>query len=385
MSSTPDVAGSGARLLPLLVCGAALATALAMTGDVPVGAFYDDGIYVVLAKALATGEGYRYLNLPGEPTATHFPPGYPAFLAVLWKLAPRFPENVGLFRLANALLLAAVAGGTYAIARLRLHLSLNASALTAVIATVSVPLLTVTVMLLSEPLFLALALPVLLLAERAVEEGRVPRAALAGVLGGVVTLVRSLGIGILPATVFLLLVRRRWAAAGACALGGLAVVLPWQRFAAAHAAEVPALFTGQYGAYTAWALAPIREHGLGFVADVVAVNARQGVGFFRALFAAHLPAGAAVMLLAALALVAVMGVRAVSRRAPVTALFILSYLAIVAVWPFHPGRFLWGIWPLLWLVLAAGVASLWRWRPAPVPARAARMALFAGAAALLVG
>jgi len=56
----------------------------------PVGAFQDDAMYTVLAKSLAEGHGYRFLNLPGEPNATHFPPGYPLVLALLWKVAPPF-------------------------------------------------------------------------------------------------------------------------------------------------------------------------------------------------------------------------------------------------------------------------------------------------------
>ena len=34
----------------------------------------DDGMYMVAAKALASGEGYRQVNLPGHPYATKYPP-----------------------------------------------------------------------------------------------------------------------------------------------------------------------------------------------------------------------------------------------------------------------------------------------------------------------
>ena len=79
----------------------------------PVGVFEDDGIYVVLAKSLATGQGYRYLNLPGAPVAAHYPPGFPLMLAALWTLWPAFPENVALFKLANVILLAVAAVAGY--------------------------------------------------------------------------------------------------------------------------------------------------------------------------------------------------------------------------------------------------------------------------------
>ena len=35
-----------------------------------VGVFHDDGDYALLAKSIATGHGFHYLGLPGEPAAT---------------------------------------------------------------------------------------------------------------------------------------------------------------------------------------------------------------------------------------------------------------------------------------------------------------------------
>ena len=74
-------------------------------------------MYAVLARSLATGEGYRFLNLPGSPNATHFPPLYPLFLAGLWKLFPSFPANVTLFKFANAVLVALAAWLAWRFAR----------------------------------------------------------------------------------------------------------------------------------------------------------------------------------------------------------------------------------------------------------------------------
>src|SRR6266699_2678187 len=89
-----------------LVGALAVAAGVAAIDLRPVGILHDDAMYVILARSLATGQGFRYLNLPGSPPATHFPPGYPALLAVLWKVFPRFPANVLAFKAANALLLA---------------------------------------------------------------------------------------------------------------------------------------------------------------------------------------------------------------------------------------------------------------------------------------
>ena len=58
-----------------------------------VGIYHDDGIYLVTAKALAEGKGYRIISLPGELPQTKYPILFPAVLSVAWKISPRFPEN----------------------------------------------------------------------------------------------------------------------------------------------------------------------------------------------------------------------------------------------------------------------------------------------------
>ena len=138
-----------------------LAAALVAIDPLPIGVFYDDAQYLILAKALASGDGYRFVNLPGAPAATHFPPGYPLLLALLWKISPRFPENVALFKLANALLLAVLAAGTFRFARRGLGLP-SAVALVATLAgTTAIPTLVLSSSVMSEPLFLAVLIPLL--------------------------------------------------------------------------------------------------------------------------------------------------------------------------------------------------------------------------------
>src|SRR5271166_1491546 len=58
------------------------------------GFYHDDGIFLVSAKGLADGEGYRILSLPNEPYQTKYPPLYPALLALVWKASPNFPANL---------------------------------------------------------------------------------------------------------------------------------------------------------------------------------------------------------------------------------------------------------------------------------------------------
>ena len=58
-----------------------------------VGIYHDDGIYLVTAKALSEGKGYRIISLPGEMLQTKYPLLFPAVLSVAWKISPGFPEN----------------------------------------------------------------------------------------------------------------------------------------------------------------------------------------------------------------------------------------------------------------------------------------------------
>src|ERR1700686_3934097 len=72
-----------------------------MSRDMPhFGHLHDDSIYFVCAKSLATGGGYRILSLPGRPYQTKYPPLLPALLSVIWRIDPRFPENLQLAMLA---------------------------------------------------------------------------------------------------------------------------------------------------------------------------------------------------------------------------------------------------------------------------------------------
>lgn len=75
-------------LLLVTICSAILV--IGRFNDIPVGSFWDDAHYIILAESLADGTGYRLTNLPGAPVEEAFPPGYPLLLAPLVTL---FPEN----------------------------------------------------------------------------------------------------------------------------------------------------------------------------------------------------------------------------------------------------------------------------------------------------
>jgi hypothetical protein len=339
----------------LVIVGAvALASGLAVVDALPVGVVHDDAMYVILARALASGEGFRYLNLPGAPAATHFPPGYPALLAVVSLVAPAFPGNVVVFKGLNALFLAAATVLAMRFSRDRAlgpGWALALGALTAV----SVPLLVLGSMVLSELLFLALLLGLLPALENLADRpGSAARALLLGAALAACTLVRSHGIVLLPAIAGVLLARRRWRDAVTLTVAAVICLLPWQLWTAAHAGQLPAPLLGNYDSYAGWWVRGLRVMGAGMVPDTLAKTVPETLGMLAVLFSPMRAELARTLTLVVLAALAAVGVWSLRRRMPVTLLFLAGYLAIVLVWPFNPSRFVWGIWPLLLLVVLAG-------------------------------
>lgn len=83
------------RRIPLLVFVACLAPVYWIALAAPAaGIFHDDGIYLVTAKALAEGKGYRIISLPSEIPQTKYPPAFPALLSLAWRMFPAFPDNL---------------------------------------------------------------------------------------------------------------------------------------------------------------------------------------------------------------------------------------------------------------------------------------------------
>jgi hypothetical protein len=336
------------------------AIALAAITSVPVGVFWDDGVYLIGAKSLATGAGYRFLHLPGAPPAVHFPPIWPALLAVIWKLSPSFPGNVVLLKLVNPLLLATGAALACWHGVRRLSVPPLVAAAAAVVFTAALPVMVIAGVLFSEPLFFVSLVIALALADRAAERGGWRPALAAGVAAGVVALVRSAGLTLVPALAIALLVARRRREAMVAMAGALALLAPWQLWITLRANDLAVPFRGSYGPYLGWVLGMYRERGAAFVLIMARMNL---LAVIRSLGIALFPFGPREIRPLLVTLVLVVGCVAViraRRRATAALLFLLFYFAVVLVWPYAPDRFMWAIWPLLGMLLASGAVECWR-------------------------
>src|SRR5688572_29248876 len=86
----------------VVVGGAAIALAITavylLRLNSVVGLMVDDAWYVVLAKALSEGAGFRLISSAAAPIQPLYPPGFPAVLSIIFSIDPEFPRNLWLLK-----------------------------------------------------------------------------------------------------------------------------------------------------------------------------------------------------------------------------------------------------------------------------------------------
>jgi hypothetical protein len=361
-------------LAPWAAAFATLAVlALTREGPMPVGVFYDDGIYVDLAKSLLAGSGYHHLALPGAPAGIHYPPLYPAWLA-LWSWLRPPVEAIGLIawlKIGNAFLAAAsvVPWGRWGARRFGIGWLASVAAALAVLL---VPARAVTGTLFSEPLsWLLLGLTFDLADEP--DDAAPPsraRAIAAAVVASLLPLARTILLPVTLAAAWRMgtepgkpvAVRQREAMLAAFMLIPALAWIAWTR---QHAHDIPAAWTGSYGSYGGmW-----REsvNGVGELFDLMW---HQLSGLLRV---GRQVWGLPGMILALIATGA--GLWRVRGWRSAALLGTLGYLAVVLIWPISPDRFLWGILPLLMILMVGGACAIAELVPASALERLPRSAI----------
>jgi hypothetical protein len=374
------------RVMPLVLAALTLAWIVVSIEPFPVGVFQDDGIYTVLAKSLATGQGYRYLHMPDAPSATHYPPLYPLVLAGLWKLSPSFPANVTMFKFVNAGFAALAAIFAWRFARRQVGMGQWTAFFSAGAFTVCTPMVLLGVMVLSEPMFLAALFPVLMACERAASSGNRRDAVIAGAAGGALALIRTLGAVAIPATALVLAWRRRWLAAFLVCVAGAVVMLPWQVWVGIHGDDVPHVFLGKYGSYSGWLAEGIQAGGPVWVAKLIVFNLKLLVGQGWATLAVEsLPVPVRWFATVVVTAFFAGGWWRMLHRAPVAAWMVAFYMTLVVSWPFVPARFTFAIWPIIGMIFGLAIEAVVSWRPVALPRLVMRWSAVTLAALLAVG
>ena len=210
----------------VIACLIIVVSAIGMCGNVVWKAppRFDGAGYAVLARAWLAGEGYRAIDHPDRPRHAHFPPGYPAILAVVWRWTGE--SSIVAHRVS---VVCAVGATLAAWLWFRRVMSGPAATLLGLALGVNWLWLRTGGTIQSEPLYLLLGQLTILAAWRS---GRSTTtltrdAIVLGVLLGACLLTRHASIGLVAAVLVDLALRRGWRAAVLTALVAALLFTPW--------------------------------------------------------------------------------------------------------------------------------------------------------------
>lgn len=387
------------------------------------GLFVDDGWYIMLAKAMATGQGYTLINSPSSGILPLYPPGFPFLLSLLYRLYPHFPENVWLFK---SLSIAALLGAGVLVYRFFTQvrqqpptLALGITAVTLLCPSL-VMLATSTVM--AEAVFTCNLLATILAIESGVrvlkEDGHVKGRALKFILLGAALaafgfLIRSIAISVIAAIVLYLLKERLWRPAVLFAVTVVMLLAPWLIYTRMHAptaaqraeqgGHVTLSYTTQFWQKRA-SVPELGTIGISRLPARVAWNAQDIIGrdigrilatpIFEALIDPYKEAqkeevkyglshGKNWFFSFFLSAIVLLGfVAAVRERFTLAELVVGCSLGVTLLWPWETYRFVLPLVAFIAFYFLAGVRWLFqRIRPAASPG--AQLKLMVGGAALL--
>lgn len=313
---------------------------------------------MLVAKALAEGQGLVYGGVVDSPPAAKFPPFYPMLLAGLWAVF----HSIGPVTLAATFLnLAFLAAGGALFA----HALVATSGLTrttglavAALAFASTDVLRTGLVPLSESVFLLLFAASLFLWRRCTGDERHALVVLAGLLLALVA-TRTAGLAVVVAFAISLAVRRSLAAAAATTAPAFVFVWAWSRWSSLASERIQEGARDLLGPYGSWLvdqtisargafLAQLPSHALGVVerASALAFPGASGVWLW--------------VLAALVAPLAAFGIYRMITLFPPLGWFTLVYLGMLLVWPYLDRRLLVPLHPGLLAAVAVGGMELAR-------------------------
>jgi hypothetical protein len=331
------------------------------------GAFHDDGIYVITAKALAQGQGYRLIYLPNSPIQTKYPILYPALLAVVWKLWPTFPDNLLLMKWLSLLCGAATVGLSYLYVLRFGYFSRAIAGISGLICATSPIFLYFSTQTLSEIPFALLVILALWAFDAQMEEPSHQgiRQFFLGVLLALPFLCRSIGVTLVFAALLIQYYRGRplrW-----MALGMATVMLPWFIWMGAGlGAWNRDPISGYYTDYLSWwatmggglAFRIISQNLLNFLASTTAVSLE---GFAEILNSIN--SWVRLFLLFFMGSIPLITLITELRTWRLLPFFMMAYFLLILLWPWYPSRFLVPILPFLLCYFFQGLSNfISRWK-----------------------
>ena len=313
------------------------------------GAYHDDAVYLVSAKALASHAGYRILSLPEKPFQTKYPPVLPLLLSIVWRLDPHFPENLPKVTALCWSLLPLYVFLVFRVLR-QWGLSQTEAAGICALTALSPHVVLSGLMTMSELAFGVILMVTLLLLERSMTEPgtTVFATALAGVAGGLAFLTRTQGIALLIGASAVLLWRRRWPQAAVFSLVSGVFAAAWLLWTHTHAYTGTDPVTIYYVDYARFYLASVHASD---IPQFVQTNLdSMATGTARLLFATSGLDLASRMFAFVVAMAAASGIRRMVARSGQAhfAVFSLASFLMFIPWNWPPNeRYLLPLWPAI--------------------------------------
>jgi hypothetical protein len=344
-----------------------------------VGTYMDDSEYIVLAKSIADGNDYGVSTDSGVVLPTRYPFGWPLLLSPIYALFGGSLQPLKalslLFTVANTLL---ILGGWKYLGLPSPSMALAVAALYALSAMV----VGHAGMLMSEPAFLFWTLLALILTFH------IGRGSYYGTLSsvglGIVLIfavyVRTIGLGLLVASLIYLIVKKRWMNLITTALATTATLVLILVLTAVDRNDLISIneYAGQFRDPARWGQVGITENVISRAwqgaYEYFGVHLRNALipfiggttthTFLERLSLGFVPSLVSFLIIALVALGFALNVRALGLLP--THLYLPLYMAITVVWPWRDPRFLYGILPFLFAYLLAGGLALMQ---LPIPQR----------------
>ena len=340
-----------ALLVPSIVALGLGVVGLLVWAAVPPGVWHDDGAYLLLGKSLADGDGLRYAQVPGDLPGAKFPPLYPLFLAVLWRVAPEAVGQGSLASFFNVLFVAA-SGGLFVGYLRSLNFSWRSSVAAGGLLWLLPDLWRLAMVPLSEPLFLLALIAALWAGSRLEAEPSWPR--LCGFLAvfAFVYHTRSMGLAIGIAVPLALLLRGRVAWALRSAAGAALIIAPWMFWSGRAAEAIPTPLRDTLGPYGGW-LSRQASGESGYIRGMLTSALSLASRIVGVLFPGAQGWDALLVGLVAGG-VLILGVRRLSARSWTPILTAGLLTGMLWVWPYQEIRLVMPLVPVLGMIMVAG-------------------------------
>lgn len=326
---------------------------------------FDETGYLILAKSLAEGLGYREIDKPGAPLHAHFPPGWPLTLAAIWSVVPDSIEM-------RTLSAHAVVAGMWAVSLFCWVRWYASTCPRRFVPPLAIALagnwlwIRLAGELRSESAFILISGLVLLVMTDRKPSRESRQALLVGVLTGIGILTRHVGIALAAAVIAEFALRQRRKSAVIAAVTSSVVVAPWlfRQIGIGRGTQAELILSastnesGLIDTILSQCLFYVRrlpDSLFGpFVETATVFRDDRNLAMFATIAAT------------AFAFVLSVGTYAILRNESTrtAGIYMLVSASILVVWPFtEAGRFLIPLVPLTLIALAFGTDTIlsWRW------------------------